>query len=1296
MSNPFDQFDGTDPAGNPFDGFTGGVPVDSQEQDVIHRTNHPAKETPSSFGLTEIPVEVAKGFTARALSLPDTAGGLLVEAGDLSQGMQGKSTFEVAKQSFITRLAENIAEGDTGIKGAVQSIWGAEKDALLSLFSDGSAPKVMKNAGNALVEQNQAAITALGLSPKGGSNVSYDIGAGFASIAASVGSTFITKNPEAAAAYMTAVVNSQDYREARAAGKDPEQAAAIAAADAYGQGMIEMLGGRVFLHAAAGSTFMRKVLTRAAGQAAEEGSQAVVEESVKDVGGVRNKTMAEKIQSVAYQAMIGFVVGAPVSAVVTKIEERGKAVGLPDETINEVSDNLVKSRDQIIDAATVLIDKETAGVTNDEPARAETLKAVKGVFAEQAATEQAVDTGATDNPKIAAKLLLESPEITPSVKQQIKENPGITMDELQALLAQQKAEMKQTVAEGNEQTAGAIKAALTGSKMQAGLARWRELTSDFRKGVSVGKAHVKEAQQFLVNFINDSELDLQDKGKFLATVKNIQNAKQLQTHLPEIEKRLNTMVDAQRRREAVAKIKSTLEKAGQSTVAVDFTGQVSKLANEVDTTKHTEATKASLKKTLEFMQKNPGAEIPRDVREKVAALGKKPIEQVSTQELEALAGKMEQLVKQGKTKLSLMESQKEKLTQKRIEELKENSVPLSDTDTKKASIGERLSTTDRIKNRYIEFKNRSKRIGIALNPMDVFFDMLDGGKNYRGSNHSIFKQTVDKSFSKYLNLKEDATRAVKELADKLNLNEQSFEKIGAYAVLQQEGGEKKLLDSGISQEELNGLTLTKPEMQMYQLMRAKLDAMLPGIKEVMRTVYNQDVDGVKDYFPFMTDHEAMHDFEIQDQLGDKVPIIGKKKNVEKGFTESRTLGKQKIRIDALGVFLKHVDNAAYLTALGGDIKALGDVAGSKEYGEAVGDIGQEMVVEWINLLARKGNVPGRIAAIDTLRRNVGFAVLGFKLSSFLVQPTALADGAALVGGDYVAGGVFKAASPEWRQFLWDNFPEVRERAGDDPAYLDMGGRGIVNDVRQAGFWALKKIDALTASAVAAGAYTKSVERKGGEVDLSNPDPEAIAEAQLMMRRTQSSSFAKDVPAIATQGELTGNVSVDKLIFQFQSFMLNRWSLLRHDMWRLGVKQGNTAQALNIAAWLILATAAEIGVRRLSKELVDALLGHDTKPWEDTIKKEAVVNVLQTIPFVSQAVSAFEYGSVPAPALAAINQIGNEMKLAAQSKHSDTKAKHLTKAALLGAGVAFGVPGTVQATQLLSGPPKKRGSSVSTP
>jgi len=92
-------------------------------------------------------------------------------------------------------------------------------------------------------------------------------------------------------------------------------------------------------------------------------------------------------------------------------------------------------------------------------------------------------------------------------------------------------------------------------------------------------------------------------------------------------------------------------------------------------------------------------------------------------------------------------------------------------------------------------------------------------------------------------------------------------------------------------------------------------------------------------------------------------------------------------------------------------------------------------------------------------------------------------------------------------------------------------------------------------AVAYGAYMKKMQELDLPVDFQNPNPEALEYAQLMMRRTQSSAFFKDVPPAISRGTFSGNRSLDRAIFQFQTFILNRWNTIRHDLCRVGIMGG---------------------------------------------------------------------------------------------------------------------------------------------
>jgi hypothetical protein len=450
-------------------------------------------------------------------------------------------------------------------------------------------------------------------------------------------------------------------------------------------------------------------------------------------------------------------------------------------------------------------------------------------------------------------------------------------------------------------------------------------------------------------------------------------------------------------------------------------------------------------------------------------------------------------------------------------------------------------------------------------------------------------------------------------------------------------------------------------------------------------VFNEKLERVKNYFSFMTDFEAMSDYELRDVFSDKLIEYPDtlKKDVKKGFTITRTGGEQKIKINAMEVFLQHVDNASYLIELGSDIKRLQEMASTSTYRDAVGDVGQEEMRSLLDLMARKGLVgqDKTIKVLDTYRKHVGAAIIGFKLSSALVNATPLLDGAGLIGRYAFTGASAVATNKQLREFLVKNFPEVRHRLGGDIEFLEFGS-STIEKVERAGFWALQKIDGIANTSIVAGAYQKYLDEHDLLFDPDKVNEDARDYAQLISRRTQSSAFFKDLPSAFTRGTITGNKSIDRLALQFQSFMLNRWSLIEHDMLRAGIKERDAGKLANMFFWMSMAGFAEMGLRRLSKEFIALITGKELDDWPETFTEEFVTNMLQNIPFVSQAMSVYSYGSIPVPSIALANEITNKIKWLRRTNDPDKKLLMGLELLVMTIGAAIGVPGTIQLTEVL--------------
>jgi len=796
------------------------------------------------------------------------------------------------------------------------------------------------------------------------------------------------------------------------------------------------------------------------------------------------------------------------------------------------------------------------------------------------------------------------------------------------------------------------------------------------------KQEIESIQNEVIDAIEQADLPLDERAKFIRTIKNVQTRADLARTFPDIAKRLQESKTKQVRQEIINELQRAAERANRSGgIAVEYADMIGNILKQIEFQGHRPETIESLKNTRKFIEKSLAAgkdvEMPEEILKQLKILEKKPASDLSEGELEDLLNTVEDLENMGRAKLRLRQMAEEQRKAQALADIIQDSDPLFKKEKVEAEAGERLNVYDKLKNRYADARNFLMEKDIAIAPMDVIFDLLDGKKQYKGANSRIFKQTLNREFGKYLEMKDKAEKEVRELARRLKLDDRNFERIGVYAAKMQEGGYEKLLSSGHTEREIER-DLSPEEMQLYSLMRDKLESFRPEISEIMRLVYNEPFHAVKNYFPFMTDFNKMSDSEIRARFGDNVEQYGlaPRKNVSRGFTKKRQGKKQKIQINAMEVFLKHVDNASYFVTVGKETKFLGELAAKEEYAEAVGELGQEIVRDWIDLVARKGKISGEAnSMLDGLRKHAGASILAFRLSSALIQPTSIITGAGLIG-KYAFDGAFKiAADGRWRRFVRENMPEVKHRVGDDPGFLEFGDKNIVDKAEQVGFWALERLDGIAAASVAAGAYEKYCKEHGIEVDLDKPNQEAIDYAQLMMRRSQSSSFFIDAPSALTRGTFSGkggnalNKSIDKAIFQFQSFMLNDWSMVRHDLWRAGIVEKRMGQAANIFFWLTLVFLAQTGIRGGTRALVSGILNKEPDPDEENTWHKVINNVfLQQIPFVGNAVQAWDYGSNPIPALEFLNKFARDMSSAKKSKDMDRKLLALAR------GIALWLPG----------------------
>lgn len=823
---------------------------------------------------------------------------------------------------------------------------------------------------------------------------------------------------------------------------------------------------------------------------------------------------------------------------------------------------------------------------------------------------------------------------------------------------------------------------------KAGKAQAREDILTRLRATAEATSEVKDE---IVQYVKANLLP-EDRGKALVMIRDAKTQKDLTKAFARVNRWAEHAEKIAIRNDILRKQKSILN---SPSIAADYKDKIKSLIGEFDLKGRQEKTLERLQKIQRFLseeaKKGNDVEMPRRILRSLEILNRTPFDEITINQLQGLRAEMDLLENLGRTKYKTIQriwaAQKTKI----LDDIAEQGVkPLNKAEAIQPEIGERLTVTAKFKNILTGAMNQMSRIDKVISPMDVVFDLLDGGKGtYDGANFRYFKGQIDAGYSRYITRRDALQAPVFDLIEKYKMNQGNFERIGVVAAREQNGGMEKLIASGFTEDQVNKVTLTTQEREVLDKMRETFDSQFPEIQDTMLRVYNQPVKKVKNYFSFMTDWKSTDELEVFKRFGDQDPeqYGAPRKNVEAGFTKSRVGGDQKIKINALDVFMQHTDNTSYLLELGETTKMLGEVAATDEFARLAGDQGQLLVREYIDVIARKGGAAGakQIPILDTLRRNVGAGILGLKISTVAIQPTALLDGMGFIGVPHGTTGFANVmSSSKWRKYVF-NMPEIRDRLGGEFALRELENDGFLQSLQKKGFVPMQKVDQITAASIAAGAYERKMAELGRVIDFTKDyDAEALAYAQLAVRRTQSSGSFKDVPLAVSRGALTGNQSLDRAMLQFQNFLLNRWSRIRHDALRASINTKDPKKAAAVFSSVIAAAVAGAGIRLGVNRVTDFITGEeDDTSVDEELLRNFIFEVTGNVPFLGTAISMAVYDGEMFPILDAPKSLVSGAQRAMFGTKESTRLKGIAEFSGALGGV-LGIPGSTQAEQFARG------------
>ncbi len=785
-------------------------------------------------------------------------------------------------------------------------------------------------------------------------------------------------------------------------------------------------------------------------------------------------------------------------------------------------------------------------------------------------------------------------------------------------------------------------------------------------------ANISLVKSAITKYIN-KVLEPQDRGKFLVAVRDTKTQKDAIKEFF----RIDQYAEKQELKRDISELKKNVEKLSESpSVSVDYRNKIKDIISQYELTGHTSATIEKLKATQNYLdtaiKSGEDIELPQRVLNKLKILTRIPKDELTLNQVEGLNNEILLLGKLGKTKWESKQALYEAEKEIRKNVLLNTVSPIKSKERFSLPIGVK---TKRYVENYIKLHNYIQKSRIGLTPIDGLADI---------TGMYPMKADLDLDYGNYLTYNDEPFKIWNELTK--DFTKSNRERIGAVAISKQPNGMELLEYSGHSAEEINNIKLTPEEEKIYNYVVADFKADFPAVKKYAMDIYNEDVGQVDNYVSYMSDFEAMSDLDMYDRFGvrPQQAIDKRTKTVEQGFTEKRTKSaRYKIELDIDKIYRRHKDDVAYMLTMGKDVKQYFEIVNSPEMREKLGDVGTLAWLQYLDLMARKGGTEGakRIAALDIIRKNVGAGVLAFRLSSALVQFSSFSDTAGTIGIEWATKGATNiATSKEWRNFIMDNFPEIKKAVGDDIAFREFG-EDFFGKMAQVGMKPLQVLDGVMRSVAASGSYVKLANEKGIAVDLKNPDKQLIQEATRLMRNSQGSSFFKDQPLAITAGYgLFDNKSVNKIILTFQSFMLNRWDNIERHIWRLGIKEKDYKHAISSLFWLVIfAATAEEGIRRGSRKIIDLVSGDETK--EKSFAGNAALNIVQSIPIAGQLVSSMIYSSNPVPVINTFEELLSGMGSAIKGKETITKVKGGVRA-LGAAGSLLGIAGSSQMSQIL--------------
>lgn len=736
------------------------------------------------------------------------------------------------------------------------------------------------------------------------------------------------------------------------------------------------------------------------------------------------------------------------------------------------------------------------------------------------------------------------------------------------------------------------------------------------------------------------------------------------------------LIEAKKRaqdREAVKGIKKDISRIAEmkGNIAVDYQKQITALLSGLDFKKPTDQKLKELRSLREFIDKNG---VPLGINQKhlneLERLEKVALRDMTTEDLASLRDTLKHLEKLGKLKASLKFKYHARKTKEALDNL------IASTNNLDPKIKNMKDKTGREK-----LRAALKQAYIMTLHTPRVAEMIDGFK--KGENLKLIKWLSKEE------TKANYEAAKKKLAFLDDLKNLGVEKITEememrmMVVMREREGARSQVERLIEHYKLDGVpTLTAQEEAIIAKIKEYINSQKNELAAVMEEITGE-------IFPEMETYYLPMKYEKEEELIPDANVMGgfRTTHTFDGFRHARRQGVKKVpRVDIVNIFSEALDEQFWYLRMQPVIEDIKQLVLSEEYGDAAGDMVRDWWRNELDIVARRGwsnSAKNSLmsAGARQIRHNLNQSILLFKLSTIMLQPFAVFDAVAYTNAKYgptVAAKVLEETTktvfiPGVAKKYIESSPELQMRQGGELAISEELAAAtddtLMDKASRLGYSMIRRADVNTAAGV-----QKAIEKVLIEQGVSD----AKTEAEFIMNLTNGSSTIVQRPHILSTGEGA------RLWFTFQSFILNRWGIIAHDLIMSGFVKSETYKekmlTLVSLGILMMAGNLEDEARKLLAKLTTG------KEWKDKGRgqfADGVINLTSTMPVFGSFINAASMGTSAAPpAMRAGENLFNGLYRVGFGKDGESKAKGAVKATEAGLELFVGLPGTAQGFDLL--------------